>query len=236
MISIINLRCPLKATHIVTLCYFFIMQRLSEQTYQKAILEVASQHKDVEAVLETFGYPPFWHREPGFRTLARTVCEQLLSLKAAKTIFGRLESLLSDFHPGHLLEKRDDELRVCGLSKQKSATLKRIATLIQNNSLDLERLQRLDSPDVVRNTLTQIKGIGPWTAESYMILSLHHADIFPLGDVAAVNAIKLNGLIDPDAKKSEIKDFVNQFTPNRTALTLLMWHSYIERKQITFEP
>jgi DNA-3-methyladenine glycosylase II len=69
-----------------------------------------------------------------------------------------------------------------------------------------------------------------------MILSLHHADVFPMGDVAAVNSLKLNGLIESEAKKPEIKAFADQFAPNRTALTLLMWHSYIQRKQITFEP
>lgn len=211
------------------------MHRLSEQTYKNAIDKVAQQHPDVHHVLTTYGYPPFWHREPGFRTLARTICEQLLSLKAAKTIFGRLESLLNEFEPDILLQKSDEELRSCGLSRQKIGTLQRVAEKIQDNSFDMDELVEIKHPDEIQKKLTQIKGIGPWTAESYMILSLHHADVFPLGDVAAVNALKLNGLVDSEAKKSEIKEYVYQFAPNRTALTLLMWHSYIEQKQITFE-
>jgi DNA-3-methyladenine glycosylase II len=212
------------------------MHRLTEETYQTAIDEIAHQNSDVQKILERFGYPPFWHREPGFRTLARTICEQLLSLAAAKTIFGRLESLLDTFSPESLLQKSDDELRSCGLSRQKIGTLKRLATAILDKSLDLAKLKEMKDPNEVRDTLTKLKGIGPWTAESYMILSLHHADVFPLGDVAAVNALKLNELIESDVKKPEVKRYVNQFAPNRTALTLLMWHSYIQRKEITFEP
>lgn len=212
------------------------MHRLSEQTYQDAINRVAGGHPDVKKVLDVYGYPPFWHREPGFKTLSRTICEQLLSLKAAKTIFERLEALLDEFSPDNLLAKSDQQLRDSGLSRQKIGTLKRVAENIRHDSLNFEELEEIRDPDEVRKKLTRIKGIGPWTAESFMILSLHHADVFPLGDVAAVNALKLNELVNDEAKKPEIKEYVDQFSPNRTALTLLMWHSYIQRKEISFEP
>lgn len=124
-------------------------------------------------------------------SLMVSIVSQQLSVKAADTIYGRFEKLFPDNYPDAniLLRIDDDQLRACGLSYQKAGYLKNIARFSLENTLEYKKLYR-KSDDELIDYLTQIKGVGRWTAEMILMFSLNRADVMPLDDGGIQNAMK----------------------------------------------
>jgi DNA-3-methyladenine glycosylase II len=180
-------------------------------------------------VVAKYGYPPFWHREPDFGTLVLTILEQQVSLASAASAFKKLKEKIGVMTPENVLSLSDEELRACYFSRQKTIYVRELAKVLTDGRLDLARLNLLDE-ETIRVELTKIKGIGNWTADTYLLMSLHHADIFPVGDLATVKSMKELGLVPPDATKEELIQYMNRFSPDRSVATYLLWHSYIQKR------
>ena len=139
-----------------------------------------------------------------FQDLAETIISQQLSYKACKSIHNRLMALVrQDLTPAAVLSLTDQELRECGISGQKSKYIKGLAELfIQGDSL--EGVESLEYESAV-NMLTNINGIGRWSAEMFLIFSLNRLDILPLDDVGFINAFKKQYNADKTDVLSQIK-------------------------------
>lgn len=140
----------------------------------------------IDALKEKPRFVP--RRRHGFEALVEIVVSQQLSVAAADTIFGRVKEKVVPFDPATLLATDAVVLRACGLSAPKQKHMKSIASAILDGTLDLKRVRNLHDDDA-RTHLTAVKGIGPWTADIYLMSSLGRADIWPVGDVALQAAI-----------------------------------------------
>jgi DNA-3-methyladenine glycosylase II len=161
-------------------------------------------------------------REEGFEALISIVVSQQLSVAAADTIFGRVKEKVSPFEPVQILATDAEVLRACGLSAPKQKHMKTIAAAIMEGSLDLKRIKSMQDEDA-RAHMTAVKGIGPWTADIYLMSSLGRADIWPVGDVGLQAAItRALGLRKrPNEKKME--RLSQDWRPWRTVAARMFW-------------
>jgi DNA-3-methyladenine glycosylase II len=161
-------------------------------------------------------------RRHGFEALVEIVVSQQLSVAAADTIFGRVKEKVVPFDPATLLATQAEVLRACGLSAPKQKHMKSIASAIIEGSLDLKRVRNMHDDDA-RTHLTAVKGIGPWTADIYLMSSLGRADIWPVGDVAlqAATARALKLRKRPNEKGME--KLSTNWKPWRTIAARLFW-------------
>jgi DNA-3-methyladenine glycosylase II len=187
-----------------------------------------------ETVIKKFGYPPFWHREPDFATLVLTILEQQVSLASAKAAYNKLLEKIKPVSPENLLTLSDDELRACYFSRQKIIYTKILANEIITGKLDLKQLNILPEEEI-RLRLIKLKGIGLWTIDMYLLMSLHFADIFPPGDLATIKSVYELELVPKKSSKEEIVNFMKKFSPYQSVATYILWHSYIEKRSLKLE-
>lgn len=188
----------------------------------------------LKPVIDQFGYPPFWHREPNFATLILTILEQQVSLASAKAAYNKLVERIEDVTPINLLKLTDKELRTCYFSRQKIIYTRILATEIMENRLNLDVLNNQSEAEI-RARLIQLKGIGNWTIDMYVLMSLHFSNIFPPGDLATIKSISELKLVSPESSKEEITEYMKRFSPWQSAATYILWHSYIERRNLALE-
>jgi DNA-3-methyladenine glycosylase II len=161
-----------------------------------------------------------------FETLVHIILEQQVSLASALATLNKLREKVVEIVPGNLLKLTDEEFRACYFSRQKTAYVKYLAEAVGSGALDLPSLELLTDEDV-KAKLIALKGVGNWTAEIYLIFVLQRADVFPVGDLAAVNALKRLKSLPSDVPREQILDEASQWRPFRTIATMLLWHHYL---------
>jgi DNA-3-methyladenine glycosylase II len=173
-----------------------------------------------------YGDPPLWQRATGFTTLVHIILEQQVSLKSAKAMLVRLEGAVQPFTPARFLELGDAHLRGLGVTRQKSAYLLDLSGAIVNGVLSFEKLARM-SDDEARLALTQIKGIGAWSADVYLLMAMRRSDIWPAGDLALAVAMKeLKGLAARPGPL-ELERLAEQWRPHRAVAARMLWQYYL---------
>jgi len=189
---------------------------------------LATRDEHLATVIRTYGYPPVWTRPNIFSTLVLTILEQQVSLASAFAAYKKLQEKLNEITPERVLALSDEELRSCYFSRQKIGYVRGLAQALVSKQIDLEQLYH-QPDDVVRTTLKQLKGIGDWTVDIYLMHALQRLDLFPLGDLALINAMKmLMGLEKPT--KEELLALAEPWKPYRTIATMILWHFYIKKK------
>jgi DNA-3-methyladenine glycosylase II len=199
---------------------------LNTQTdLEDAVHTLVKQDPRLRPILEVTGMPALRRREPGFVGLAHIVCGQQLSTASAGAIWARLTKAFDPFHHDALRHARADRLGRLGLSAAKIKTLKNIAGELAAERLNLDVLAEEDA-DAAHHTLTALPGIGPWTADVYLLFCLGHGDAWPAGDLAVQEAIKIGlGLNDrPNAK--QMAPIAEPWRPLRGAAAHLWWSYY----------
>lgn len=190
---------------------------------------LAGRDPDLARVLDKLGPPPLWARPPGFPTLVHIILEQQVSLASARAAYDRLSAATDPLTPQRLLALDDATLRALGVSRQKSTYCRHLARAILAGSLNLDALPELDD-DAVRARLTAIKGIGPWTANIYLLMALRRPDIWPAGDLAlAVGAQQVKGL-DERPTADELSQIGTAWQPWRAVAARLLWHHYLSER------
>jgi DNA-3-methyladenine glycosylase II len=187
---------------------------------------LAATDTDLTAILNAHGYPPMWNRPNTFETLVHIILEQQVSLASALAALNKLRERLGQITPHGLLLLTDEELKACYFSRQKTTYARHLARALQGGELDLQALETLPDHEV-RTRLTALKGIGDWTVDVYLIFVLQRADIFPLGDLAAVNALKRLKKIPKDTPRDQLLTLIGNWQPHRTIATMLLWHFYL---------
>lgn len=188
----------------------------------------------LEKVIQQFDYPPFWHREASFPTLILTILEQQVSLASAKAAYNKLLEKIKHVTPKNLLHLSDEELRSCYFSRQKITYTRILANEIAKERLNLKTLNNLDEPEI-REKLIRLKGIGNWTIDMYVLMSLHFSDIFPPGDLATIKAVYELKLVSAESTKDEIVEYMKRFSPNQSTATYILWHYYIQKRNLKLE-
>ena len=150
-----------------------------------------------------------------FEDLVEAICSQQLSIKAAKTIFNRVKSLLIKITPENILKTSDENLRSCGLSWQKISYIKDLSQRFTNNDLRIMNAEKMTDEEIITD-LIQVKGIGRWTAEMFLMFSLARPDILPLDDLGINKALK--------NLKIKLKD-TEKWKPYRTVASWYLWRS-----------
>ncbi len=164
-------------------------------------------------------------REPSFETLARSIAFQQLSGKAAGTIFGRVrEAVGRRFTASAFLKLTDEELRACGLSKQKIASLRDLAERVARREIDFRKLVQLTDEEVVA-ALSQVRGVGVWTAQMFLIFALERPNVLPVADLGIRSAVrKAYGLADLP-KPAELQQIAEKWHPYCSIATWYLWRS-----------
>lgn len=181
---------------------------------------------DLGRLLESNGIPDLWLREPGFATLVLIILEQQVSLASARATFERLLNSLDDLRPDLFLTLNDQTLRGIGFSRQKTAYVRALAQQLQSGSLDLEALEE-EADEAIRTKLMQVKGIGAWTADIYLMMALGRPDIWPVGDLALAKAIQsVRQLAVLPSRETQIA-IAEAWKPWRSVAARMLWHHYL---------
>ncbi|WP_127144183.1 DNA-3-methyladenine glycosylase family protein [Pelagibacterium montanilacus] len=164
----------------------------------------------------------------GFTGMARVICGQQLSVASARAIWGRLEAMGATTAPAYLALEETD-LRGAGLSAGKHRTLTGLARAIEAGAIDFDLVDTME-PDAAIETLTALKGIGPWTAEIYLLFCAGHPDIFPAGDLALQKAVAHALDLPGRPASAELIALARDWSPHRGAAALMFWRYFSAMK------
>jgi DNA-3-methyladenine glycosylase II len=206
-----------------------VIETFDEENLKELYDLVSSKDKDLKAIIKQYGYPPLWIRPNSFETLVLTILEQQVSLASAYSAYKKLKERVK-ITPKNLLTLTDEELRSCYLSRQKIVYTKELANAILDKKIRLKRFQTL-SDDIVRTELKALKGIGDWTVDIYLLHALRRTDVFPVGDLALVNSIKMVKQLQSTTKQ-DLLELSTRWKPYCSIATMLFWHYYIKKKNI----
>ncbi len=207
-----------------------MIKTLSEVNLPEICLELSKMDSDLAQVFKTYGTPPLWAREANFATLIHIILEQQVSLASALSAFNKLKEKLEEVTPENVLKLRDEELRECYFSRQKTLYTKELASAIVEGNLDLEKLKEL-SDEEVKTHLKKIKGIGDWTSDIYLLMALLRSDVMPKGDLALHAAYQKITQSKTRPNSDEFQIIAQKWKPYRAVAARLLWRYYLSAKK-----
>ena len=193
------------------------------------VRELADRDADLAAIVERYGPPPLWDRQPGFPTLLHIVLEQQVSLASARAAFDRLLAATDPLTPAAFLALSDDELLRIGFSRQKARYGRAIALALEDGSLDLDGLGDRPDADVVA-VLESMPGIGPWTSSIYLLMVLGRPDVWPVADIALAESVRVVKRLELRPGPDEMTGIGDSWRPLRSVAARLLWHDYLARR------
>ena len=191
----------------------------------KASLDALAQREPAIAkALEEAGYPEPRTSAPGYITLLRTIVGQQVSIKAAASMWAKLQNEVGDPSPASILAASDEALRAAGLSRQKMSYARSLAEEVLSGQLDLDNLDPDDEAAIAQ--LVQVKGIGRWSAEVYLLFAEGRPDVWPAGDlVVQIQTGRILGLPEKPGER-RVRELAEPWRPHRGAAAIFAWHHY----------
>jgi len=211
--------------NIKALCGWETPMGLSKELIVAGVDSVCANEPKLAAAVKTSGYPQPRIRPEGYETLLRTIVGQQVSVASAASVWDKLEARLGEGCPAEtLIATEFDELRACGLSRQKQGYARSLAELILSGGLDLHDLPEDDEEAIA--VLTQVKGIGRWSAEIYLLFAQGRPDIWPAGDLAI--QVGIGNFLELPERPSEqqTRELAKSWSPYRGAVAIFTWHHY----------
>jgi DNA-3-methyladenine glycosylase II len=199
---------------------------LSEELFAQGVRLLVDRDEHLAGVVEKFGAPPLWVREPGFPTLVYIILEQQVSLASAKAAFERLNAAVKPLTPKRFLKLTDAELVRIGFSRQKTLYTRLLAESLTRRHFDLGYLHDLHD-DAARKMLTAFKGIGNWTADIYLLSALRRPDVWPIGDLALATAVQEVKRLRQRPSPEKLEKLSHPWKPWRAVAARLFWHAYL---------
>ncbi|GMM93277.1 DNA-3-methyladenine glycosylase family protein [Qipengyuania sp. MTN3-11] len=198
---------------------------LTAEQIRTGIDAAAAGEPRIAAALARTGYPEPRMRETGHMTMLRTIVGQQVSVASASSVWGKLEAELGkDFAPQELLARDFDQLRACGLSRQKQGYARSLCELVAKGEVDFDALPE-DDEDAIAE-LTKIKGIGRWSAEIYLLFAEGRPDIWPAGDLAVQEGVARLLELDARPDEKQTRALAEGWRPHRGAMAIFTWHVY----------
>lgn len=202
---------------------------LTKKSLLQAAQELAARDDMLARILATYGSPPMWARPTGFPTLVHIILEQQVSLKSAKAMLLRLQSAIAPFTPERFVDLGEAHLRGLGVTRQKSCYLLYLSESILNQQFNFKRLARLGDQEA-QIYLTQMKGIGSWSADVYLLMAMRRADIWPAGDLALAVAAKDLLSLERKPTPVELETIAERWRPYRAVAARMLWQHYLGKK------
>ena len=198
---------------------------ISADALRTSLEELARREAAIAAALDHSGFPEPRISERGYITLLRTIVGQQVSIKAAASMWAKLQATVGErVEPADVLAASDEELRGAGLSRQKMSYARSLAEEVLSGRLDLHNLPEDDEEAIAQ--LVRVKGIGRWSAEIYLLFAEGREDIWPAGDLAVQVALgRILGLPEKPSEKMA-RELAEPWRPHRSALAILSWHHY----------
>lgn len=203
------------------------MKGLTKRSFRAAVKRLALLDPDLGRVFRAHGFPDLLPREPGFATLVMLIIEQQVSLSSARATFARLvDAAGGELTPGSFVELDDEMLRAIGFSRQKTRYARLLAEAVVSGSFDPAALASM-SDDEARRALRSLTGIGPWTAEVYLLMVMMRPDAWPTGDRALVVAAREVKRLEGDPTTEELEELGEAWRPYRAVAARILWHHYL---------
>ena len=203
-----------------------MINQFNPSTFQTICDDLAKTDAQLAAIINTHGYPPMWNRPNTFETLVHIILEQQVSLASALSALNKLRERVQEITPARVLLLTDEEFRACYCSRQKTAYIKYLAEALLSGQIDLIAFEQMPD-DAIRAQMITLKGIGNWTIDVYLMFVLQRVDIFPIGDLAAVNALKRVKDLPHTTTPEDVAITASTWQPYRTVATMLLWHYYL---------
>ncbi len=203
----------------------------NKDTFHPICDHLAKNDQQLQSIIDKYGYPPMWRRSNSFASLIHIILEQQVSLASAKAAFIKLKKKTGKITAQNLLSLSDEEMKDCYFSRQKTIYARHLAQTILSGKINLAKLRQLPNEDI-RTQLKQVKGIGDWTVDIYLLFVLQRTDIFPHGDLAMMNALKEVKKLNAKISKDEIISLSATWQPYRSITTMILWHYYIKKRNI----
>lgn len=194
----------------------------SRRKLKAACETLAAADPALSRAYDELGVPTWRVGEPCYAALCRLIAYQQLSTKAAGTIWGRTEAFFGQVTPDAVLAADPEDIRACGMSRPKVRHMVSIAEAINSGALDLKRVCASDL-DIARKELVSVKGIGPWTAELFLLYSVGAMDAFPVGDVGLMEAHKLLSEVETRMEIKEFSAHAEVWRPYRGVAAHMLW-------------
>ncbi|HZP75305.1 MAG TPA: DNA-3-methyladenine glycosylase 2 family protein [Pseudolabrys sp.] len=197
----------------------------TEADLDKALAQLLIADPRFQAVLEKSGRPSLRRRPAGFAGLCAIVVSQQLSTASAGAIWGRLAAAFDPFHHEPIRKARSDKLARIGLSRPKIKTMKTLSASVAKGDIDFAALGSMEADDA-HNALTALHGIGPWTADIYLLFCLGHADAWPAGDLALQEAARMAFALRKRPTAKQMIALGERWRPWRGVAAHLLWAYY----------
>ncbi len=193
---------------------------------QEAIDFLSQKDGVLKTIIADFGLPIIQKREEGFASMCHIILEQQVSIASAKAAYEKLLSLVGTVNPSSIYDATDQDLKSCGISRQKIIYLKDLAQRVLSKELSFSSLQ-MTTEQQIRNELIQIKGVGNWSIDVYLMFCMQSQDVIPLGDIAIKNTlIELYNCQSED----EMVAVSSNWKPFRTVASFIIWHYYLKKR------
>jgi DNA-3-methyladenine glycosylase II len=191
-----------------------------------AVTELAVRDTDLAGIVDRHGRPPLWDRPPGFGTLVAIVLEQQVSLRSGAAALARLRVAAGAIDPAAVADLGEAGARAAGLTRQKARFVVGIAAAILTGTIDLGAVATATDEEA-RAMLTMLIGVGPWTADIYLLMALGRPDIWPVGDLALATAMRRAKRLDRLPTVDEQRTIAAAWRPWRAVAARLLWHAYL---------
>ncbi|MBY4704607.1 MULTISPECIES: DNA-3-methyladenine glycosylase family protein [Ralstonia] len=192
--------------------------------WQEACADLMKRDRILRKIIPAYGPAHLASRGDPFVTLARSIVGQQISVKAAQSVWERVVATCPKLVPAQFLRAGQEKLAGCGLSKRKAEYILDLAEHFRNGTLHVAKWAEMDDEDVIAE-LTQIRGIGRWTAEMFLMFNLMRPNVLPLDDIGLINAISQNYFSGEPVTRSEAREVAANWEPWRTVATWYMWRS-----------
>lgn len=192
--------------------------------WQEACTHLGKRCKVMKKLIKGAPEAQLRNRGDPFQTLARAIVGQQISVKAAQSVWNRTEEVVGKITPQNMLAATPEALRSAGNSRQKIAYMQDLAAHFADGRIKPRRWKDMDDEDVI-GELVEVKGIGRWTAEMFLIFYLMRPNVFPVGDLGIVRALEKNFHEGERISKAEVAAYVDRWAPWNTVATWYLWRS-----------
>jgi DNA-3-methyladenine glycosylase II len=192
--------------------------------WDKACADLVKRDRILKKLIPKFGPVHLLSRGDPFVTLARSVVGQQISVASAQAVWAKVEAACPKLVPQQFIKLGQDKLTACGLSKRKAEYVLDLAQHFVSGALHVGKWTSMEDEAVIAE-LTQIRGIGRWTAEMFLIFNLSRPDVLPLDDLGLIRAISVNYFSGEPVTRSEAREVAANWEPWRTVATWYMWRS-----------
>jgi len=193
---------------------------------QNTIDFLVTKDRILKDIIDKYGHPIIQKRDEGFASMCHIILEQQVSIESAKACYVKIQNGLIEITPETIQNASDQELRECGVSRQKISYLKGLALKVHSNQIDFRTFSS-KSEEEIRSELITIKGVGTWSIEVYLMSCLQSPDVVPLGDIAIKNTLK--ELYNCQTLE-EMQSISDNWKPYRTFASFTIWHYYLKKR------